>query len=482
MPSARLDPALAFSSGRRATTAGLKPRSATFAAATAGERKTGASRSFFCETAVYHRRPKSPRVGPTSTAVIKTLRESISLLATRRFGTFWFASLLSNIGTWAQQVAEPWLLLTLGASSFLIGLDSFALNAPVWLLTLVGGALADRSDRRRVITVFQSIQMLCPAAIVALLVAGHVGTWMIILLSVVVGVTDALSMPSFQSIVPSIVSHEQISAGLALNSAQFNLSRVLGPALAGVLMVSFGAMGCFVVSTASYIPFIAVALWILPRWSSAPAQVASVGGRRLLAGIGHVLRERYLLGALLTVLVTSVLCAPLITFSPLLVKEVFHADAGHFSTAVASFGVGGLLGAFGLLAGRPKKSTRRLSSLCAVSYGVVLVLAGLNRWFVMLPLLLVLAGASMTASNTAANSLLQATASPRLLGQTVSLYMLAMRGGLSLGALLMGGLSNVVGIRRALVLNGIVAVVVQVAVARVWSRAPLPEPSAEVTG
>src|SRR5580693_4879196 len=132
----------------------------------------------------------------TSPSAMTTFRESISLLATRRFGTFWFASLLSSIGTWAQQVAEPWLLLTLGASSFLIGLDSFAMNAPVWLLTLAGGALADRSDRRRVIAVFQSIQMLCPTAIVVLLIAGRVRPWMIIVLSVVVGVTDALSMPS----------------------------------------------------------------------------------------------------------------------------------------------------------------------------------------------------------------------------------------------------------------------------------------------
>src|SRR5271170_172539 len=117
--------------------------------------------------------------------MIKTFRESLSLLATRRFGTFWFASLLSSIGTWAQQVAEPWLLLSLGASSFLIGLDSFAMNAPVWLLTLAGGALADRSDRRRVITVFQSIQMLCPAAIVVLLIVGGIRPWMIIALSLI---------------------------------------------------------------------------------------------------------------------------------------------------------------------------------------------------------------------------------------------------------------------------------------------------------
>ncbi|MGH9141153.1 MAG: MFS transporter [Vicinamibacterales bacterium] len=107
--------------------------------------------------------------------MIATLRQSLRLLATRRFGTFWFASLLSSLRTWAQQVAEPWLLLSLVASPFLIGLDSFATDAPVWLLTLVGGALADRSDRRRVISVFQSIQMLCPTAIVGLIVTGPFG-------------------------------------------------------------------------------------------------------------------------------------------------------------------------------------------------------------------------------------------------------------------------------------------------------------------
>ena len=134
------------------------------------------------------------------------------------------------------------------------------MNAPVWLLTVAGGALADRSDRRRVIALFQSIQMLCPTAIIVLLVAGMIQPWMIIVLSEVVGITDALSMPSFQSIVPSIVTREQIGSGLALNSTQFNLSRILGPSIAGVLMSSVGVMACFVVSAASYVPFIGVAL------------------------------------------------------------------------------------------------------------------------------------------------------------------------------------------------------------------------------
>jgi MFS family permease len=410
--------------------------------------------------------------------VIKAFRESLGLLATRRFGTFWFASLLSSIGTWAQQVAEPWLLLTLGASSFLIGLDSFAMNAPVLLLTLVGGALADHSDRRRVIALFQSIQMLCPTAIVVLLVTGHVRPWMIIVLSVVVGITDALSMPSFQSIVPSIVPRDQIGRGLALNSTQFNLSRILGPSIAGLLMSSVGAMACFVVSAVSYVPFIGVALWILPHGAPEPRKADEPPLRsHLFAGIGDILRERHLRGALLTVFASSVLCAPLVTFIPVLVKDVFHGDAGHFSAAVASFGIGGLLGAAGLLGVAPSADRRRLSSGFALAYGGVLVLTALNPWFWGIPPLLVLAGASMTVSNTAANSLLQATARPDLLGQTVSLYMLALRGGISLGALLTGGLVSLAGVQNAFLLSGLVAVGVQVAVARMWFREPLPEPS-----
>ena len=412
----------------------------------------------------------------------KSLRASLKLLATRRFGTFWFASLLSSIGTWAQQVAEPWLLLTLGASSFLIGLDSFAMNAPVWLLTLAGGALADRADRRRVIALFQSVQMLCPSAIVVLLLAGLIQPWMIIVLSVVVGITDALSMPSFQSIVPSIVAHDQIDRGLALNSTQFNLSRILGPSIAGVLMASFGATACFVVSAASYVPFIGVALWIVPRWTPTPSGSKPPARAHLLVGIAAILGQAQLRGALLTVLTTGVLCSPLVTFSPVLVKEAFHGGAGRFSTALAAFGIGGLVGAMGLLSVAPSVDRRRLSSGFALGYGAVLVLTALNPWFWAMPPLLVLAGASMTVTNTAANSLLQATASPRLLGQTVSLYMLAMRGGISLGALLTGTTVSLLGVRHALLLNGVMALVAQLVLARIWSRATVARPKVSAEG
>jgi predicted MFS family arabinose efflux permease len=312
--------------------------------------------------------------------------------------------------------------------------------------------------------------MLCPTLLVVLLLAGTVRPLMVIALSLVIGVTDALSMPSFQSIVPSIVEHRRIASGLALNSTQFNLSRILGPALAGVLIASVGAVGCFALSAASYVPFIAVALWILPRREPPPGAGEAIDRRHLFAGIREIVREPRLRGALLTVLVTSMLCGPLITFCPVIVRDVLHGDASTFSVAMGAFGIGGLAGAIGLLAVAPGSDLRRLSTRFAAAYGVTVALTALNTWSWALPVLLVFAGVSMNVSNTSANSFLQAEANPRLRGRTVSLYMLAMRGGVSLGSLLTGAAVSFMGVRYALVINGSIAVAVHALVGHIWLR------------
>lgn len=418
------------------------------------------------------RRSTGAEPGPEDAT--SSFAELLHLLGTRRFGTFCFASLLSNLGTWAQQVAEPWLLLSLGASSFLIGLDSFAMAAPVWMLTLIGGVLADRGDRRRLIAVCQSLQMLCPTILVILLLTGAVRPWMVILLSVVVGVTDALSMPSFQTIVPSIVEPDQIPAALALNATQFNLSRIVGPAVAGVLMASVGAVGCFALNAASYLPFIWVALWVLPRGMRGQGPDIPRDDRRLFAGIEHIVRAPHLRGALLTVLLTSSLCGPLIVFCPVLVKTVLHGDVTDFSISIGAFGIGGLCGAVALLGVDASRDRRHLGSWFAGAYGLLVVAVALNPWFWGLPALLALAGVAMTVSNTSVNALIQSTALPELRGETISLYMLAMRGGISVGSLLTGASIGLFGVREALIVNGLAAIAAQIAVARAWFRSPLP--------
>jgi len=405
----------------------------------------------------------------------RTFHASLQLLLTRRFGTFWLASLLSNIGTWAQQVAQPWLLLSLGASPWLLGLDSFALGGPGLLLTLLGGVLADRADRRRLIATLQSIQMLCPLLIVGLLLHGSIQPWIIVALSLVVGVTDALSMPSFQTIVSTLVDRRQLPTGIALNTTQFNLSRILGPSLAGVLMASIGAVGAFAVSAASYLPFIAVALWILPRAAVQAVAPAEGGGDGpLLAGARAVLAQPALRGAVLTVLAGSLLCSPLLTFCPVLVKTVFQADVAQFSLTVSAFGAGGLLGGLLLMAVDPARDRRPLASWAASGFAAVVLLSALNPWAWALPLLFVAGGLAMTMANASANAWLQSQAPAAIRGQTVSLFMLAMRGGTALGGLLTGLTVSAWGVREALALNGLLALLALAGVRRGWLAVPRP--------
>ncbi len=408
---------------------------------------------------------------------MSSFRQSLDLLFTRRFGTFCIASLLSNLGTWAQQVVEPWLLLSLGASSFVIGLDTFATSAPVWLLTLVGGILADRGDRRRIIATYQSIQMLCPIVIVALILTGTVQPWMVVVLSLVVGITDALSMPSFQTIVPSIVERDQISLGLALNATQFNLSRILGPAFAGALMAGIGAVACFAASAASYVPFILVAIWILPPGAAAKAEQAAAD--HTFAGLANIIRDPQLRGALLTVFLTSALCGPLIVFCPVLVRDALQGDATSFSGAISAFGLGGVLGAVALLFVDAKRDRRRLSYWSAIVYAAIVALAAINPWLWSLPALLTLAGLTMSISNTSANALLQIAATPEIRGQTVSLFMIAIRGGVSIGSFLTGISVGIIGVREALLINGVLAMVGYAIVGYQWITEPLPVQSAQ---
>jgi MFS family permease len=403
-----------------------------------------------------------------------TFVESVMLLRTKRFGTFWFASFLSNIGTWAQQVAQPWLLLSLGASPFLLGLDTFAMGAPVWVLTLAGGVLADRANRRRVITVFQSIQMLCPTLLVVLLLTGTVNPWTVIALSLVIGVTDALSMPSFQTIVSTLVKHEQIGVGLALNSTQFNLSRILGPAIAGVLLVSMGAVGCFAISAASYLPFIFVALWILPKRDVRLQPEEGADVRHPFMGVVDVIRAPYLRGGLMTVLASSILCAPIITFCSLLIKNVLSGDAVHFSMAISSFGAGALLGAFSLLFINANRDRRMIATVFAIAFGVILILIAINPWLSALPVLMGLGGLCMSITNISVNTLLQTHSSVHLRGRTVSLFMMAMRGGIAIGSLLTGISVSFLGINHALFINGAIAVAVQIIVGWGWYKKARP--------
>jgi predicted MFS family arabinose efflux permease len=268
-------------------------------------------------------------------------------------------------------------------------------------------------------------------------------------------------------------------SGIALNSTQFNLSRIVGPSLVGVLMLSVGAAGAFAVSAASYVPFILMALWVLPRGAAAAPHAAAFDRGQMIANIRRIGGDPALRGALLTVLATSLLAAPLIAFCPVLIRDAFGSDVTHYSLMMACLGVGELVGATGLLAVDPERNRRALCSLLAAAFGAVVMLAAVNRRPWSVPTLFALAGAAMTASNASANTLLQAFAPARQCGQAVGLYMLVMRGGMAVGAFATGISVHYAGVREALFVNGLLAVGIQLTiVGRAWRRAAMVQPHA----
>ena len=389
--------------------------------------------------------------------------DSVRLLKTRKYGVFWFSSLLSNVGTWMQLVAEPWLVLSISGSAFLLGVDAFAMDAPFWVLILLGGFLADKKDRRLVIYFFQGIQMLCPIIIVALILAGWIKVWMIIALSFVVGITDALSMPSFQSIIPSIVAPGDLGQAVALNSIQFNLSRILGPVLAGLVMVKYGAVWCFSANALSYIPFFFAVYWMLPLLKKRPDSGA-VEAHQMnpVAHIKKVVGDSGMGWMLASIFCTSFFCSPVITFIPVLVKNVMHADVGQFGNALTSIGIGGVLGAiFTFLMARRANIIKQ--SLCAALLsGAVIALISVAPALWQLRVLLVAGGFILTVANISASTLLQVQTQNETRGQTTSLFMLALRGGLSFGNLITGLFVSFAGVQHTLMVNGLLAIAVQI--------------------
>jgi predicted MFS family arabinose efflux permease len=407
---------------------------------------------------------------PTAPAPTRS-SSALRALRSRDFAILWFGNLLSNTGTWMQQVAEPWLVLRLSNSPFLLGLDSFMTDAPIWLLILAGGIIADRRDRRRTALFFQGIQVVCPILIVVLLATGRIHVWMVIALSLVVGITDALSGPSINALVPSLVPEDDVPSAVALNSAQFNLSRVLGPFFAGIVMATLGPIVCFALNASSYAPYLlAIYLLRIPssrRSAPAPAGTKTASARRsLLEAVGIVAKKRRMRRALLTVIITSFFCMPMVTFIPVLVRDAFHLGSAEFGGALSVFGFGGLVGTGIVLPLKTNRHRQILSNLAALGLSALIVATALCPVFRIDLVLLFFIGAAMVASNTAANSILQSSIDGRIRGRVSSMYTLALRGGAPLGSLAMGIITTHWSVKTAFFVSGILALICHAALVR----------------
>jgi MFS family permease len=391
------------------------------------------------------------------------LRKAFRAFTYRDFRLMWGGAFTSSVGTWMQEVAQNWLILTMTGSAFLLGLDAFLGDAPYMAFSLFGGVLADRMDRRRILLGSQFVQMASAALLVVLVLTGAVHVWMILVLSFVVGCAQSFGGPAYMALVPTLVDRGDLPNAVALNSIQFNLARVIGPVLAGVAFYRLGAAGCFGLNALSFLAPI-VALLLLRRGGFAVAPSTEGVFASLKRGLTAVRDARALRGLIVLSFVGSFCAMPLVTFLPVFARNVFHRDARGYSVLLAAFGVGAIVGAFGVAAFGNVRRKGVLAVAMQMFFGALMAGFALSKTPVVSYVLLGLAGAALMVVFALFMTLVQSHVEDHLRGRVVSVYSLAFRGAMPLGNLVAGALASVFTAPKVLVGNGIVMILVGAAV------------------
>lgn len=389
-----------------------------------------------------------PLEQPAAPARFRTLRP----FAHRDFALFWSGALISNIGTWLQNVALAWLVLELTDSAFWVSMVTFSQFIPTLLFGLFGGLVADRLDRRRVLLVTQSLAMSFAAALAIVTWTGHASVATLLPIIGAAGVTMAFNAPSFQALIPDLIPSRLILDAVSLNSTQFSIARVAGPAIGGVILATHGAGWAFGVNALSFLAVIGALLAIRTQRHDPPT---SSGARALFGGVRAASESPAILALLAATAIVSVFGAPVIALLSVMAKHVLHRGAGGYGALFAVFSLGAVAGALATGA-----IVRRFGLRMSVGGGmgvlaVLVALFALSRNIVTSSLLLVGIGVVYTMSVSATNSGLQTAVPARKRGRVMSLYMMAWGGLFPVGALMAGIIASHIGAPKTL---GILAI------------------------
>ncbi|MBI4461931.1 MAG: MFS transporter [Acidobacteria bacterium] len=381
----------------------------------------------------------------------------------RNYRLFWTGNFLSNIGTWMQYVAQGWLVLELTNSPFLLGLVGFTQFVPALVFSLPGGVIADRVNRRRLLLGTHSAMLLLTLTLAVSLTLGVISYTEILVVVFLLGTASAINAPSYQAMVQDTSSREDVLNAIALNSMQFNLSRFIGPTIAGILVSTVGLASCFYINSLSFLaPLVALSLL-----HYRPVVHATEGSafQRLVAGFRYIWTHRYILILISLVAMVSLFGLPYLVFLPVFARDILGVGARGLGYMVSASGGGALLGAL-LLASWPAERRRGplLLSGSMLFFAAVLVLA-LSQNFHLSLAALVVAGGAMVAGVATVNSLIQTLVSDAMRGRVLSMHTMAYLGFSPLGSLLVGTLANVWGTPRALAASAALPLVVVAAIA-----------------
>lgn len=399
--------------------------------------------------------PASPAgAGPIGEPPGGRLRRTFSALRHRDFRLIWVSAFTSTTGIWMQTIAQSWVVLEMTGSAFYLGVDAFLATLPMILFSLVGGAVADRIERRRILFWSQIFQMSFAFILAALLFFDLVRVWHIFILSFLTGSVQAFGGPAYQAMLPLLVRREEVPNAVAMNSLQFNLARMLGPVLAGLALASVGAAACFFLNGLSFLAVVFALVAIrpsrVPERKGATTMLQDIReGLRFLED-NHAIRQLTLLAFCATFF-----GIPLVTLVPVVAKSVFDMGATGYSMLMTAQGAGSVVGAF-LVAGNTfRRGAGKATIWFLLLFAAALAAFSWSEWLPLTVAAAFVAGLALLGVVTTVSSLVQLASPEAIRGRVLSIFMLSFRGGMPLGNLASGWGAERFGVTAALGFNAV---------------------------
>jgi predicted MFS family arabinose efflux permease len=382
------------------------------------------------------------------------LRRVFKAFHYRDFRVLWFGACTSSIGTWMQEIAQNWLVLEITKSPFLLGLDAFLGDIPIFLFSLFGGVIADRMDRRHLLIGSQLVQMLSAITLAVLIATGKIQVWHILVSSFVVGTAQSFGGPAYSALVPSLVEKEDLPNAIALNSIQFNVARVIGPVLGGLALKYVGSAWCFGLNALSFVAVIASLLSLNINFK--PART----GESIMTSMKQGFRFIRTQGAMETLIVIAflmtALAIPMITFLPVFAKDVFRKDEITYTAFLVASGLGSITGALSVAAMGNIANKGRIALTMLVALGAGISGFALSTNIPLSCIVLFLSGAVLMCAFAMISSLVQLITTNDMRGRVMSVYNVAFRGGMPFGSILTGYLVPILTAPTVLTINGLV--------------------------
>jgi MFS family permease len=389
----------------------------------------------------------------------------------RNFQLFFGGQLISLVGTWMQTVAQSWLVYRMTGSGLLLGTVGFASQIPVFLFAPLGGITADRSNRQRVVIATQVASMILAFILAALTLSHRIQVWHVFVLAALLGVVNAFDIPGRQAFLVDMVGKEDLMNAIALNSSMFNGARVIGPAVAGILVARLGEGWCFFVNGISYF---AVITGLLMMNVHAPAKASPTGSplEHMVEGFQFVNRTVPIRALMMLLGLVSVVSMPYTVLMPIFADRILHSGGQEFASLIGSHdlgavrlgilmgaaGVGALLGALTLAVRTGVKGLGRWISVCCAGFGVSLILFAFSKSFWVSVVLLLPVGYFIMLQMASSNTLIQVMVPDALRGRTMAVYSMMFMGMAPIGALCGGALSDHLGAPLTVAIGGLASV------------------------